>query len=57
MSLTHAQQHNRGDPFRKRQKRELVLFQARMKNLCLRFDAGAFTLADFIDAAAHNLRH
>ena len=33
LSLTHVQQHNRGDPFKKKRKREYVHFQIRMQNL------------------------
>ena len=56
LSLTHVQQHNRGDPFKKKQKREYVHFEIRMQNLCLRLEAGGFTMRDFIDQAAVNLR-
>ena len=56
LSLNHVQQRNRGDPFKKKLRREYVHFQIRMQNLCLRLEAGGFTMRDFIDQAAVNLR-
>ena len=56
MVLTHLQNDARGEPLKKRVRRETKDLQERLRNLCVDFRDGRKTLEQMLRGVGHNIR-